>query len=117
MKGKPVYANALHPGLVDTNIFGQGYALWRSKLPSVVAETLVSVMEKLRNDASWSGEMGALTQIYLAAATDELVAKDIRGKYFHPQAIEQPANRIHATNLTLQKMVWQFTQELTDKVQ
>ena len=38
--------------------------------------------------------------------------KDLRGRYFHPQAVEvQPCGRF-AHNLVLQRELWKFTEEL-----
>jgi NAD(P)-dependent dehydrogenase (short-subunit alcohol dehydrogenase family) len=99
-----IYFNALHPGAVDTGIWGKNV-----NIPS----WLVPVIDYARRDIMWTAEEGALTQIYLGVAVDELAAKDIRGKYFHPQVQEVVNER--ALNETLQEELWKFSEDLVSK--
>lgn len=64
-------------------------------------------------ESMWTPEEGALTQVFLACA-DEVLIRDIRGRYFHPQAVEmQPCSRF-AWRVDLQKKLWNFTEELIE---
>ncbi|CAG8750726.1 3557_t:CDS:2, partial [Gigaspora margarita] len=71
LEGEQVYANSLHPGLVDTPM------LRRNDLS--FSETLVS--------SSISPEDGAITTLY-CATSPEIEEKNYRGRYFVPFGIE-----------------------------
>ena len=61
----------------------------------------------------WSSLEGALTPyrvVYLAVATDELKSKNIRGKYYHPQATE--IDHPYANDEVLQDNVWNLCEVL-----
>ena len=94
-----IYANASHPGSVDTGIWMKNAIV----IPSFV-------LDYLRKYTMWTEEDGALTQLYLGVATKELMEKDIRGKYFHPQA-QEVVNPL-SLDEKLQKDVWDFSEEL-----
>lgn len=100
-----VYVNAVHPGAVDTEIWGKNPGI-----PDFITNTLI---KWLRNKVFWTAEEGALTMLYLGVATDDLVKKNIRGKYFHPQA-EEVVNAL-AIDEPLQKELWKFSDELVSK--
>mmetsp|Transcript_48627 Transcript_48627/g.135874 ORF Transcript_48627/g.135874 Transcript_48627/m.135874 type:complete len:369 (-) Transcript_48627:19-1125(-) len=107
MDSKPVFANSLHPGAVNTTIWGKG-AKPISTLPFKVR--VRSAIVNYLKESMWTAEEGALTQVYLAAAS-EVREQRIRGRYFHPQAVEVFPHA-HARNFTLQKAVWAFTEDL-----
>jgi len=48
--------------------------------------------------------------LYLGVATDQLVHKNISGKYFHPQA-QEVVNPLSLDEV-LQKKLWQFSDDL-----
>jgi NAD(P)-dependent dehydrogenase (short-subunit alcohol dehydrogenase family) len=98
-----VYVNALHPGMVDTGIWGANPILSDGLKTTVVAY--------LQRHMMWSRRDGALTMLWLGVATDALVARDIRGLYYHPQC-ERVEPFFVARNETLQREVWRFTEEL-----
>ncbi|KAI9206660.1 uncharacterized protein BJ171DRAFT_457108 [Polychytrium aggregatum] len=77
--GSKIRANAVHPGSVHTNIAGSDKqtSSWFGRAIGFFINTFGS-----------SPNIGALTQLYLAASP-EVVTKDIRGKYFVPVAKEQ----------------------------
>eukprot|EP00927_Polykrikos_kofoidii_P058702 TRINITY_DN533_c0_g1_i11.p1 TRINITY_DN533_c0_g1~~TRINITY_DN533_c0_g1_i11.p1 ORF type:complete len:376 (-),score=49.11 TRINITY_DN533_c0_g1_i11:40-1167(-) len=103
MTCKPVFVNSLHPGAVSTEIFNKSLEN---------SSTLKGIINYFA-ESFWSPEEGALTQVYLAAAND-IKDRDLRGRYFHPQAVEtQPCARF-AHNLTLQKALWSFTDQLIE---
>ena len=43
---------------------------------------------KLVSSLVWTSEEGALTELYLGVATEDIQEKQLRGKYFHPQSVE-----------------------------
>jgi hypothetical protein len=47
------------------------------------------LIQLFRNNAMWTAGEGAFTMLYLAAATEHLIEKSIRERYFHPQAHER----------------------------
>jgi len=108
--GSMTYVNSCHPGLVDTGIWDQ--------LSGVVGEGLMGnvlrgLLQSLQDRFMWSAADGALTQIYLGAHVEDIVGEDIRGRYFHPQAIEVPPNQNpEQNNIILQKAFWTFAEEL-----
>ena len=58
----------------------------------------------------WSAEEGALTLLYLGAAVDEIKEKNIRGKYFHPQAVRVANPK--ADDEALREKLWAFCEDL-----
>lgn len=114
MIGKPVFVNSLHPGVVSTEIWANSKAAAGQNgvnRSSLSAATFFLGMIDYVKDSMWTPEEGALTQVYLAAATD-IKERDLRGRYFHPQAVETQPDSRFARNLTLQKALWLFTEEL-----
>jgi NAD(P)-dependent dehydrogenase (short-subunit alcohol dehydrogenase family) len=114
MACKPVFANSVHPGAVSTEIWGNAkkeVEIRSAKDDNTSKMAGLSAVIDYFKESMWTPEEGALTQVYLAAAAD-IKERDIRGRYFHPQAVEtQPCQR-HAHNLKLQKALWSFTEEL-----
>lgn len=111
-----IFINSCHPGAVDTPIFDK-FDSKRSftgmQFGWLWAELLKALFSQLRKDFMWRGEDGALTQIFLA--TDEVRARNIRGRYFHPQAWETMPNKLHCNNFTLQHALWEFTDSLVER--
>lgn len=101
-----IYVNAFHPGLVATEIFEKQTAM---KPYSPISDKLLRWMFQTEG-VVWTPSEGALTGLFLGAATDRLVAEDIRGKYFHPQSQEV----VHSAllNETLEDLLWDFSEEL-----
>mmetsp|Transcript_32188 Transcript_32188/g.47357 ORF Transcript_32188/g.47357 Transcript_32188/m.47357 type:complete len:392 (-) Transcript_32188:247-1422(-) len=104
-----VFVNSCHPGMVDTSIWIVVKQYFESKLFGTI---VIKMIEMLQNQFMFSPEEGALTQIYLAAAPEvATLGGGIRGRYFHPQAVEvQP--HAHTKNMTLQTSLWDFTESL-----
>ena len=110
----PVFANSAHPGAVQTEIWDKTAATG-SEIDGykTVMQGYWPKFVNYFKGSMWSPEEGALTQVFLAAA-DEIREKNIRGRYFHPQALEVIPCRRFAQNRTLQKAVWAFTDALID---
>ncbi|CAG8819307.1 21825_t:CDS:2, partial [Dentiscutata erythropus] len=89
-----VYANSLHPGLVDTNM------LRRNDLS--FPETIMS--------SSISTEDGAITTLY-CATSQEIEEKNYRGKYFDSFGVEGEKSS-YTEDEDLAKRLWEFTENL-----
>merc|ERR1711957_280505 len=91
-------------GVVSTGIW--------MKNPRITGRTyLLPVVEFIKEQFMWTGEQGALTQLYLGVAVDDLINKDIRGRYYHPMATHvQPSDM--GQDEALQKAVFEFTESL-----
>jgi len=107
-----VYANAVHPGAVATNI-------WPSMansviLPQWVEEAIIAVGKWFM----WTPSEGALTLLYAGTAFEDLRKHDYRGRYFHPQShlvTEHPYVYANETETNeLQADLWKFLDELVN---
>jgi hypothetical protein len=94
--------NSYHPGCAATNIW------FGPQTPKF----LHGFMRFMQEQTMWSSLEGALTMLYLGAATNDLKEKNLRGLYFHPMVQKVDANPKFAGNLQLQKDVWTFSDEL-----
>ncbi|CAG8596698.1 9029_t:CDS:2 [Dentiscutata heterogama] len=94
LEGERVYANSLHPGLVDTNM------LRRNDIS--LPENYVS--------SAISPEDGAITTLY-CATSPEIEEKNYRGRYFDPYGIEGEKSS-YAKDDDLAKRLWEFTENL-----
>jgi hypothetical protein len=91
-------------GAVDTNI-------WEA-MGKLVPAFVMPLINKVRREFMWKVDDGALTQLFLAADADAIVKRGLRGRYFHPQAQEVQPCAKYALDRTLQKAVWDFTEQL-----
>ena len=55
-------------------------------------------------------QVKSLTELYLGVATEDIKSNNVRGKYFHPQAVE--INHQHAYDEVLQDNVWKLCEQL-----
>ncbi|KAF0501283.1 NADP-binding protein [Gigaspora margarita] len=97
LEGEQVYANSLHPGLVDTPM------LRRNDLS--FSETLMP--------SSISPEYGAITTLYCATSS-EIEETNYRGRYFVPFGIEGEKSS-YAEDDDLAKRLWEFTENLINE--
>lgn len=105
-----VYVNAFHPGLVKTNIMQTVLEVLGDDVWGRFISKMHTLLETHLSAYLFSAEEGALTGLFLAAAP-RVKTEGIRGKYFHPQAMEVVPSE-HAKNFTLQVALWDFTEEL-----
>jgi len=110
-----ILVNSVHPGTVATEIVIRLFEDIQNTHPSIA--TLFSNfgvarrVKDLLGSFVWNQKDAALTQVY-AAVSPEIISKRVHGKYFHPIARENPPCTIHATNTTLQKGLWDLTEEV-----
>jgi len=100
-----IYANAVHPGAVHTPFMDKNFSPFLPKF-------LIDFTSYLNKRTLWTAEEGALTGLYLGVATDEIRSNKLRGKYFHPQAVE--FDHPHAKDEELQENVWRLCEELVE---
>ena len=74
-----VYVNSANPGAVTTVLMNKN---------PYFPHTLTRAKAFFEKRVIWKVEEGALTLLYLGVATDELREKNVRGRYFHPMAVE-----------------------------
>ena len=67
---------------------------------------------RLQDGFMWSGEDGSLTMLYLGIATDALKKDNVRGQYFHPQAVRVRPHARFGSDPALARAVWKFTESL-----
>jgi len=96
-----IYINAMGPGAASTHLMNKN-----PYFPSWLSNVKIWVEKRL----TWTAEEGALTLLYLGVATDEIGEKNIRGKYFHPQAVE--VVNPNSLDEKLQDEFWSFCEEL-----
>ena len=99
-----IYVNSAHPGAVYTPLTtGKAFPHW---VPKFMGDIAVYLMEHLL----WTSAEGALTELYLGVAIDDIRSKNIRGKYYHPQAIEY--DHPFAEEEELQENTWNLCEGL-----
>jgi len=115
LKPHNILVNAIHPGVVDTelarHIGDRIYATFPRAVDLLVRFGAVRKLREFIGSLIWDPKDAALTQVY-AAVSPDVLSKRITGKYFHPIARETLADRVHATNVTLQKSFWALTEEV-----
>ncbi|CAH1757429.1 14547_t:CDS:2 [Entrophospora sp. SA101] len=95
LEGKQVYANSLHPGIIDN------WGRW------------VVPFLNLVNYALLTPDDGALTTLY-CATSPEIEEKNFHGKYFIPFGVESlPGD--NGKDEELAKKLWQFTDDLVNE--
>lgn len=115
LKPYNVLVNAIHPGVVHTELarhIGESiYARFPGPIDLLDKFGLVQKFRKFLASLMWDPKDAALTQVY-AAVSPEVLSRHTTGKYFHPIARETLSDRVHATNSTLQKKLWDLTEEV-----
>ena len=105
-----IYINAFSPGSVSTPIWE------KSPIPDTVGVIKSFIMNQairfaFENDLMWDVTEASLTGLYLGVS-EEVVSRDIRGKYFHP--IAQEVTKHLAQDEELQAKLWIFLDQLVD---
>lgn len=106
---KNILVNSVHPGGVATELSKHLVA----KVREVVGEGMAKSLKELLDSAAWKPSDAALTQVYTSIGS-KIREQKITGKYFHPIARENAPDP-HARNKTLQKRLWQMTEEFISK--
>ena len=99
-----IYANAFHPGGVDTAI------IEKARLQAKASTKLFYSMVDWGRLVLWNGKDGAHTGLFLGAQQDYLRRHRVLGNYYHPQGhlIMNPS----AEDPHLQKELWEFSDSL-----
>jgi NAD(P)-dependent dehydrogenase (short-subunit alcohol dehydrogenase family) len=95
--GSSVTANALHPGVINTNL-GRHFDAWKRVAASLIGWTFMKSIPE-----------GAATSCYLATAPT--LAK-VSGYYFEDCNPVIPMPGKHMDNLALARRLWQTSEEL-----
>ncbi len=105
--GLNILCNSVHPGLVDTN-FAQERIDQINELPSWMVPPLMALVDLVKS-GMWTGEEGALTQIF-TAVSHEVISKKLTGNYYHPIALIVPPHvNVNKKN---QIKLWLFSEKL-----
>ena len=96
LAGTGVTVNALHPGIVNTNIFSQ------------FTGPFAPVVERLGRLFLLTPEQGAVTSIYLASSPD---VEGVTGKYFIKSKEARSAKASY--DLALARQLWETSEQLT----
>jgi NAD(P)-dependent dehydrogenase (short-subunit alcohol dehydrogenase family) len=96
-----IYVNAFHPGVVNTEIWD------KSLTQAGASDRIRRVFAWLQTQVMWKPSEGALTGLFLGVQVNRLVADNIRGKYYHPQA--QKATNELANDVKLQDDLLEFS--------
>ncbi|KAL2918552.1 hypothetical protein HK105_201953 [Polyrhizophydium stewartii] len=99
---KSALVNAVHPGVVKTELMRHRTEVTGSAIGSVMINSLFI-----------SADKGALTQLYVAA-DPEIEAKQYRGRYFVPYAALAEPTAV-AKNEEFAAKTWEWTQEILQK--
>lgn len=101
-----IYVNALHPGVVQSE-------LGRHFLKAVgyyAPQFVVRILKQMLDGIAWTSDVAALTQIY-TAVSPQVVNNDYRGAYFHPLGNLFKANHPFITDAN-QRHLWSFTETI-----
>ena len=104
--GTGVTANALHPGLVHTDLSRH----IEERIRKSVLLALLTPVFALVSTAAMGPEAGSLTTLYVATAP---AAATVTGKYFYPIAVEYPV--APTATVALQKELWARSEKITKK--
>ncbi|KAA1069162.1 hypothetical protein PGT21_014773 [Puccinia graminis f. sp. tritici] len=106
LEGTNIHCLAVHPGVVDTDLFrglGESFPLLKPFL---------GVKSLFRGTVLISPEQGAITQLY-AATSPEVVEKNLKGKYLVPYAkLETPNQLAQDPDHTLALQFWSLCETL-----
>ncbi|KAJ3332290.1 hypothetical protein HDU76_000718 [Blyttiomyces sp. JEL0837] len=98
-----VYVNAVHPGVIYTDLL-------RHVAPNVFIKGILRVYYTF-NPAVIDANKGASTSLY-CATDNEIVEKNYKGEYFIPVAELSKPTIPQGTDMNLAKTLWEFTEKL-----
>jgi len=101
-----IYVNSCHPGGIHTNLGVH----FRSDLKSQYGDKILDFLDSTIDQLTMPSYMGAVTQLYLVTSP-EIEQKDIRGRYFHPQAREVAPSKLQTDEN--QQQLWEQSIEIT----
>jgi NAD(P)-dependent dehydrogenase (short-subunit alcohol dehydrogenase family) len=105
-----IYANAVHPGVVRTELLRGFLGDGR------IGQVLLSIVNLITMPLFLSPQRGALTSLY-CAASPEIEDKALNGQYFYPIAKHYPEGlSSYAKNEELGRKLWDFSEEYIQKV-
>eukprot|EP00930_Biecheleria_cincta_P056774 TRINITY_DN42832_c0_g1_i1.p1 TRINITY_DN42832_c0_g1~~TRINITY_DN42832_c0_g1_i1.p1 ORF type:complete len:353 (+),score=63.82 TRINITY_DN42832_c0_g1_i1:171-1229(+) len=81
LAGKSIYSNSCHPGGIKTNLARHV----EEDMRKTAGEIIVEAFDAFTNYVMMTPSQGAVTQLYLSTSP-EVETKEIRGKYYYPQA-------------------------------
>jgi NAD(P)-dependent dehydrogenase (short-subunit alcohol dehydrogenase family) len=100
LKDSPnIYVNAIHPGVVATELGRYMVSPW-----------LMSLLSPIMSLFLLSPEKGALTQMY-AATSEDIVKQGYKGRYFIPYGDEEKPKE-YTDNEKLQEDLWEYSEKL-----
>jgi len=106
LEGTNIHCLAVHPGVVDTDLFrglGESFPLLKPVL---------SLKSIFRGTVLISPEQGAVTQLY-AATSAEVTEKQLKGKYLVPYAkLETPSRLAQDVDGSLAAQFWSLCESL-----
>ncbi|KAJ3122127.1 hypothetical protein HK098_003106 [Nowakowskiella sp. JEL0407] len=109
LAGKKIYVNALHPGVVNTELI-RGPIAEIDKNPTLIMKFFKSLTFIYRF-IFLSPENGALTQLY-CATSEEIVTKNYNGEYFVPYGkLAKPDLEI-AESKELRDKLWEYSEKV-----
>jgi len=103
-KQSTIYVNSATPGAASSEM------TLTKNIPTILPQFIKNAIHYVSSQVMWSSEEGALTELYLGVATEDIKSNNIRGKYYHPQAVE--IDHPHAYDEVLQNNVWNLCEEL-----
>ena len=98
LQGTPATANAIHPGIINTNL-GRHFAAWKRVAGTLIGWTFMKNVQE-----------GAATQCYVATAP---ALATVRGQYFEDCNPVIPKAGKHMDDLALAGQLWHKSEELT----
>jgi NAD(P)-dependent dehydrogenase (short-subunit alcohol dehydrogenase family) len=100
--GQKIFVNSLNPGAVNTELLRH----W----PEFIIRPMKALLKVIPEIMLFSPDTACLTQLY-AATAPAVLEQGITGKYLVPIA-QVCDTSVHAHNASLQKALWQFSEDL-----
>ncbi|KAJ3122126.1 hypothetical protein HK098_003105 [Nowakowskiella sp. JEL0407] len=108
LAGKQVFVNAVHPGVVSTEL-ARGPIAEQEKNPTILMGILKFFLPVFRSFLL-TPEQGALTQLY-AATSNDIVVKNYSGEYFIPFGELSKPRVAVAESKELRDKLWEFSEK------